>query len=154
MTCAVAHYKPRLPGAEWMADCILHWSEDFQSSQRWDKLGQHKGTDILSGPRAAIVILGLCQSVRSITVKWKESVWGALAVKMPLDTSLSGKENRPCLSRVTVLWSIADTVNSTEKISDIKIDHLAVTLMSLVNVVKYLACNWWITAVNLLLDFV
>lgn len=48
--CAVAHYKPWHPGAEWMADCILHWSEDFQGSRRWDKLGHDKEMDILSGP--------------------------------------------------------------------------------------------------------
>lgn len=51
------------------ADCILHWSEDFQGSQGWDKLGHDKETDILSGPWTAIVIVWWSQSVRSSKVQ-------------------------------------------------------------------------------------
>lgn len=53
-----------------------------RGSQRWDKLRQHKETDILSGPRTAIVILWRCSGCQVGRGSNREkSVWGTLVGK-------------------------------------------------------------------------
>lgn len=52
----------------------------FREAQRWDELGQHNETDILSGPHAAKGILRWRQAEEASQVDWVNR-------KMPLDTS-------------------------------------------------------------------
>lgn len=145
MTCAVAHYKPRLPGAEWMADCVLHWSEDFQGSQRRDKLGQHKETDILSGPSTAIVILWWCQGVRSRKVQMERKCLRFTGGENATWHFSKWKVNCLCWAELLPPRSITNTVN----INVIEIDYIVVKLLNSVNVANCLSSNWRAAAAEL-----
>lgn len=62
----------------------------FREAQRWDELGQHNETDILSGPHTAKVILWWCQVEKGSN---GGSVTGTLGIlKMPFGTSQLEKE--------------------------------------------------------------
>lgn len=45
MTCAVAHYKPRLTGAEWMVIVFYTDLRIFRAASDGGNLGRHKETD-------------------------------------------------------------------------------------------------------------
>lgn len=81
----------------------------FRQARVGGKLGQHKETDILSGPRGANVIRW--HSVRAREV----SHWGKCrrysgAFKMPLDTSLS-ERNIVCISPELLPFTFNPTIN-------------------------------------------
>lgn len=57
----------------------------FREAQRWDELGQHNETDILSGSHTAKGILWRRQAEEVSQVDWVNR-------KMPLDTSQLEKE--------------------------------------------------------------